>query len=480
MALDLQIKILVVEDFNVTRKLEIKALKKIGFNNIVEAENGRAGIKKIEEEKDIELIISDWNMPEVNGFELLQWIRSNDNYKDIPFIMVTAQAEKKDSTMALDTGANNFITKPFTFEELKYVLRKTFNIKKIKERKIPEKTQAGKVRLTVGHIQITDHLVLGVLEHMIKTGQYSPKYFELETRCMSGWNPVQKALENADVDVAFIMAPIAMDLFSFGAPIKMILYAHKNGSICVRNKKGKNESSFRQFCKNKLFYIPHVLSVHHMLSTMLFNEIGLKAGLVGGKNLDVIFEVIPPVMMPEFLATSYDACGFMVAQPIGTKTIFDGDAELLYLSGQQWEHHPCCVVAMQEKIIDTQPDAVHEFADLLVKSGMFIEEHPDKAAEIAVNFLDREEELRLSVPVLTSVLNEHHGIRTHDLYPLKEDLDTIQKYMTNKMGIGNIIDLDKFVDTRFADDVCQEPVGGRKPSVFHDTSSVIEKIVIHI
>ena len=68
-------------------------------------------------------------MPEVNGFEVLQWVRSNEDYKNIPFIMVTAQAEKKDSTMALDTGANNFITKPFTFEELKYVLRKTFNIK---------------------------------------------------------------------------------------------------------------------------------------------------------------------------------------------------------------------------------------------------------------------------------------------------------------------------------------------------------------
>lgn len=477
MALDLQIKILVVEDFNVTRKLEIKALKKIGFTNIIEAENGKKGIEEIKQENDIGLIISDWNMPEVNGFELLQWVRSNENYKDIPFIMVTAQAEKKDSTLAIDTGANNFITKPFTFEELKHVLKKTFNIQKEKERKIPEKTQSGKIRLTVGHIQITDHLVLGVLEHMIKIGQYTPKYFELETRCMSGWNPVQKSLEKGDVDAAFIMAPIAMDLFGFGAPIKMILYAHKNGSICVRNKIGETKESFRRFCKNKLFYIPHVLSVHHMLSTMLFNEIGLKAGLVGGKDLDVIFEVIPPVMMPEFLATSPDACGFMVAQPIGTKTIFDGDAELLYLSGQQWEHHPCCVVAMQQKIIDSHPDAVHEFADLLVKSGMFIEEHPDKAAEIALNFLDREEELRLSVPVLTSVLNEHHGIRTHDLYPLKEDLDIIQRYMSDKMGVGTMIDLDKFVDTQFADAVCNEPKEGRIPSVFHKSSAVLGKLL---
>jgi ABC-type nitrate/sulfonate/bicarbonate transport system substrate-binding protein len=208
---------------------------------------------------------------------------------------------------------------------------------------------------------------------------------------------------------------------------------------------------------------------------MLFNQLGLNAGLVGHENLDVTFEVIPPVMMPEFLETP-ESCGFMVAQPIGTKTIFDGNAELVFLSGQAWEHHPCCVVVMQEKIVDAQPEAVAEFVDLLVKAGAFIEAHPEKAAEIAVSFLDPEEELRLSVPVLTSVLSEHHGVRTHDLYPLIDDLEMIQRYMVDKMGIGKIIDLEKFVDSRFADQSCPVPAGGRQPSVFHDLAGIIGQV----
>ncbi len=476
MSLNLNMKILIVEDFGVTRKLEIKALNKIGFTDIIEAENGKSAIEKLESEKDVSLIISDWNMPEMNGYEFLKWVRSHDNYKNIPLVMVTAQAEKKDSMRAIEAGANNYITKPFTFEELKDVLEKVFHVEKKEEREIPQKTAAGKVRLNVGHIQITDHLVLGVLRHLINIGQFTPKYFELATTCMSGWNPVQKSLEDGEVDAAFIMAPIAMDMFSHNVPIKMILFAHRNGSICVKNKKDGDNVSFVDFCKNKFFYIPHVLSVHHMLSDMLFHEIGLNAGLVGHKNLNVIFEVVPPVMMPEFLATSPDACGFMVAQPIGAKTVFDGDAELIFLSGQMWEHHPCCVVAIQEKIIETNPDAVHEFTELLVKAGMFIEEHPDEAAKIAVDFLDPEEELMLTIPVLKSVLSEHYGIRTHDLFPVLEDLEHIQRYMNEKMDIGTIVDLEKFVDTRFAEAACPKPKEGRKPSVFHDLTDIVKKL----
>ncbi|MEE4358829.1 MAG: response regulator [Desulfococcaceae bacterium] len=475
MALKLEMKILLVEDFNVTRKLEIKALNKIGFSNIMEAENGETAVRKLKEEKDIELIISDWNMPEMNGFDFLKWVRSEKEYQHIPFIMVTAQAEKKDASKVIEAGASHFITKPFTYEELKRILEKVFSVQQKERGDIPHKTASGKIRLKVGHIQITDHLVLGVLEHMIGRGTYSPKHFELETVCMSGWNPVQKSLEKAEVDAAFIMAPIAMDLFSYGVPIKLVLLAHKNGSICVRNKRGGSNVTFPEYCKNKMFYIPHVLSVHHMLSDMLFREIGLNAGLVGTEGLDVIFEVIPPVMMPEFLGESEDACGFLVAQPIGTKTIFDGNAELLFLSGEMWEHHPCCIVAMQDKIVESYPDAVHEFTDLLVKCGQFIENNPEEAAEIAIEFLDPEEELQLTVPVLKSVLSEHHGIRTHDLYPSLEDLDKIQRYMVQKMGIGTMIDLEKFVDPRFADAVCPEPEGGRKPSFFHDPKLIVDK-----
>ncbi|QTA81111.1 Two component system response regulator [Desulfonema limicola] len=481
MTVNYEMKILVVEDFNATRKMEIKLLNRIGFSNIIEAVNGDDAIQKLKSDINIDLIISDWNMPVKSGYELLKWVRSNENCQNIPFIMATAQAEKKEAGRADKAGVTYFITKPYTQEELKQII---FNIFCPDEKKQAEpaaaapvrKNRSGKTILRVGHIQITDHLVLGVLNHMIKTGDLFPKYFELETRCMPGWNPVQKSLENGELDAAFILAPIAMDLFSFGVPVQLILLAHKNGSICIKNKQNKIQSSFRSLFKNKVFYIPHVLSVHHMFAHMFFREIGLIAGLIGKNDIDISFEVVSPVKIPDFMKNNPDSGGFMVAQPIGAKTIARGFGELLFLSGEMWPYHPCCVLAMQKEIINTCEDAVYEFTEMLVKAGMFIEENPEISARIAVDFLDPQKKLRLSEPVLGHVLTETHGIKTDDLYPDINDFEKIQQYMYRKMGIGTLIDLEKFIDTRFAHQACKKNFTEKRSSIFKDPSFMVQQI----
>jgi ABC-type nitrate/sulfonate/bicarbonate transport system substrate-binding protein len=329
--------------------------------------------------------------------------------------------------------------------------------------------------LRVAHIQITDHLVLGALKHLIDTGACQPRYFDLETRCMGGWNPVQKALEKGEVDAALVLAPIAMDLFHYGTPIRMVLAAHQNGSICVRKRGGAVAVDLAGFFKGKTFFIPHILSIHHMLSDRFLTEIGLRPGTVGSDGVDVTFEVVSPVQMPPFLSENTDACGFMVAQPVGKKAILDGGAELLFLSGEMWSYHPCCVVAMQKAFIDSHPDAVHEFTEMLVQAGRFIHEQPVEAARMAVDFLDPEGELALTPPVLESVLNEPDGIRTDNLFPVLTDLDQIQRYMSEKMGYGAIIDLEAFVDTRFAEAACKG--AKQRPSTFHDPSTVVPTIL---
>jgi len=480
MSIDTEMKILLAEDSGITRTMEIKILKGLGFKNIIEAKDGEEAIQKLGEEEDVRLIISDWNMPNKNGYELLVWVRSDDKCKGIPFIMATAQAEKKQALKAEEAGASNLITKPFDVQELQKILEETFGVKRedeaLDEERPPRMAESGKVRLNVAHIQITDHLTLGVLKHLIQTGKLNPKYFELETHCMPGWNPVQKALEKGEVDAAFILAPISMDLFSFDTPIKLVLFAHKNGSICVR-RKDENREDLKKFFKDKSFCIPHILSIHHMLSNMFLRELGLNPGLVGQDNVDVFFEVVPPIKMPEFLAKNPEIGGFTVAEPLGTKAIASGSAELTFLSGQLWESHPCCVVAMRDDFIDAHTDAVQEFVTMLVKSGRFITQTPDKAAEIAVKFLDPEEKLGLQVPVLLKVLKEPQGIKTDDLFPVIEDLEKIQRYMVEEMGVGTLIDLEKFVDTRFAVTACGERKSGRNASRVHDLSKFVSGIV---
>lgn len=112
-------KILVVDDFSTMRRIVINILHRLGYTNVVEAENGADALKKLKEEK-FELVISDWNMPTMTGLELLQAVRSDDSLKDTPFLMVTAEGRKENILTAVKSGANNYVVKPFnqaTLEE---------------------------------------------------------------------------------------------------------------------------------------------------------------------------------------------------------------------------------------------------------------------------------------------------------------------------------------------------------------------------
>ncbi len=480
MPVKLNIKILLVEDAAVMRKMEKKVLSSLGHENIIESVDGDDAIAKLQSDSTIELVISDWNMPNKSGLELLRWIRSNDQLKNLPFIMATGRGEKKEVTEANEAGVSAFISKPFNAAELKEKIDEAFGDKKeeMKERPKAKLNDEGKVIINMAHIQITDHLVLGVLKHLIKIGEINPKHFELRTHRMSSWNPVANALDKGTVEGACVLAPIAMDLYKYGAPLKLILFAHRNGSILVRNKKGGDfREPYNDFFKQKTFYIPHTLSIHNMLAHMFFTGIGLQPGVAGNDNVDIEFEVVPPVKMPEFLGDNPDTAGYLVAEPLGTKAIANGLAELQFLSSEMWENHPCCVITMQEEFLNDYPDAAFELSDYLVKAGKFIAQKPGAAAEIAVEFLDPDKSLGLKVPLLRNVLTEPLGIKTDNLYPSIEDLDKMQHYMHDVMGVGSIIEVDKFVDLKYARSVCGESAS-RSKSNLHDSFEYANELLV--
>ncbi|MFH1154167.1 MAG: chemotaxis protein CheW [Pseudomonadota bacterium] len=461
-----QIKILLVEDAKTMRRIETISLKKIGFTNIIEADNGRDAIDNLGENPDIALIISDWNMPEVSGLELLKWVRSNGPDRSLPFIMATGQSDKVQETRAKEAGATAFIAKPFDDEDLKDKIYRALGIDIPVTKTAPASprlSDSGKVILRIAHIQITDHLVMGVLKHLITEKEVSPRHFDLELSCMPGWNPLGKALETGTVDGACILAPMAMDLYRFGVPLKLILLTHRNGSSFVRTRKREYREPVREFFKNTSFLLPHKLSVHHMLSHMFFKSIGINPSLEKGPQYDVEFEIVPPISMPSFLETNTRNSGFMVAEPIGTRAIAAGLADLQFPSSDLWENHPCCVLTLQESIIKNHPDAVNEFTSLVVQAGKFIAQKPEVSSRIAVSFLDPDGKLGLNEKILHKVLTDPKGIRTDDLYPVKEELDTLQEYMANKMGVGSVIDLNGLVDTRFADVVVKRKPAPQKP-----------------
>lgn len=118
-----ELKILVVDDFATMRKIIKNILTQLGFKNIFEADDGTSALEVLKKEK-IDIIISDWNMPKMNGLELLKKVKGDPNLKDIIFIMVTAEAQKDNVIEAIKHGVNQYIVKPFTPETLKEKLEK--------------------------------------------------------------------------------------------------------------------------------------------------------------------------------------------------------------------------------------------------------------------------------------------------------------------------------------------------------------------
>ena len=123
--MDLNMKVLVVDDFETMRRILKNILKQIGFTKIIDADDGSTALAMLKKDK-VDLIISDWNMPKVSGLELLKAVRSDESIKDMPFLMVTAEAQKDSVVQAIQAGVSNYVVKPFTPEAIKEKLEQIF------------------------------------------------------------------------------------------------------------------------------------------------------------------------------------------------------------------------------------------------------------------------------------------------------------------------------------------------------------------
>ena len=131
MGLKANMKILVIDDMATMRKIIKNMLGQIGFTNITEADDGATAWPMIEEARTggepYEFIVSDWNMPQMSGLDLLKKMRDMEEYKKLPFLMITAEAEQGNVVIAVKAGVSNFIVKPFSAQVLKEKIDKIFN-----------------------------------------------------------------------------------------------------------------------------------------------------------------------------------------------------------------------------------------------------------------------------------------------------------------------------------------------------------------
>ncbi|NLJ61704.1 MAG: chemotaxis protein CheY [Alcaligenaceae bacterium] len=119
------LKILVVDDFPTMRRIIRNLLKDLGYENVDEAEDGVMGLEKLRN-GNFDFVVSDWNMPNLDGLEMLKQIRADANLSHLPVLMVTAEAKKENIIAAAQAGASGYVVKPFTAATLEEKLNKIF------------------------------------------------------------------------------------------------------------------------------------------------------------------------------------------------------------------------------------------------------------------------------------------------------------------------------------------------------------------
>ncbi|MFT6507167.1 MAG: two-component system chemotaxis response regulator CheY [Colwellia sp.] len=124
-ALDKNMKVLVVDDFSTMRRIIKNLLRDLGFTNISEADDGNTALPMLKD-GNFDFVVTDWNMPGMQGIDLLKAIRADSNLSHIPVLMVTAEAKKEQIIMAAQAGVNGYIVKPFTAATLNTKLDKIF------------------------------------------------------------------------------------------------------------------------------------------------------------------------------------------------------------------------------------------------------------------------------------------------------------------------------------------------------------------
>ncbi len=125
MSYDKSMRVLVVDDFSTMRKIVKNILRQLGFTNIVEADDGSTAWEVLNKD-NIDFIVSDWNMPIMSGIDLLRKVRGSEEYADIPFLMVTAEAQQENIIEAVQAKVSNYIVKPFTPETMGQKIDKIF------------------------------------------------------------------------------------------------------------------------------------------------------------------------------------------------------------------------------------------------------------------------------------------------------------------------------------------------------------------
>ncbi|WP_425060075.1 hypothetical protein SCACP_07230 [Sporomusa carbonis] len=288
----------------------------------------------------------------------------------------------------------------------------------------------AKPTIKIGYLPITDHLT------MIAHGQTEFRLLALEPVKFSNWAELAEALKGGAIHGAFALTPIGMSLKQKGVPVKAVFLGHRNGSVLTA-KNGPGLTKIEDL-RGKTIAIPSRFSTHNILIHKVLTEKGINP------NSDVkLLDMAPPEMVNALSTGKVDA--FIVAEPFGGQAEMQKVGKVLVLSKDIWHDHMCCVLNVQEELIQKNPEAVEELVGGLAKAANFIDANPQEAAKLSLKYLGQKQE------VIEYVLTNPKGrITFANLVPNLQDFAVTQDYLVQFGITKDKIDLVQYIDDRFA------------------------------
>jgi len=314
--------------------------------------------------------------------------------------------------------------------------------------------------LKIGFMPITDHLVLGVsCEHDCRKF----KNVDLQPVQFHSWQILSDTLTTGEIDGAFILAPLAIQLNASGVKIKLICLGHREGSVLVVRPDINKVAEL----KGKIIAIPHTYSTQALLLYTLLTD----AGLDYKKDIQII-EIDPSDMLDALKKGNIDS--YIVAEPFGSQAEEEFVGKVLTTTQLIKKHHTCCVLVMREEVLDQHHDAVQEVINSIVEAGEFIYKHPKHASRIGAQFLDQK-----PATVLRALTAQGGRVISWDLLPLVDEFTEIQNDVVDKMKLPlQKIQISNFVMTKYVEHAYANLVAliGKKEK----KKQAIEKIVFPI
>ncbi|HHB92224.1 MAG TPA: ABC transporter substrate-binding protein [Thioploca sp.] len=293
-----------------------------------------------------------------------------------------------------------------------------------------------KIELQVGYLPILDHLTL-LVSHAKDNDSF--QHITIKPKIFRSWREIVGALKAGVIDAAFILSPLAMDLFNQGVNIKTVLLAHRDGSaITVKSNSSITKASDLQ---DKIIAIPDRKSTHTALLNYYLRQANLSLQ-------DVKTKVIAPsnVIQAMFL-NKIDA--FIVAEPFGAKAQSKNIGKILILTKDIIDNHVECIVVINNKFIDNHEDAIQEWINSLIQAGKWIdtdklENNSQQIASItAKKYFPHNQKT-----VIMGLQNPINRISFSDLKPSLEDIKIIMDISLQANIIHNV-NLNDFIDQRF-------------------------------